>query len=130
MQVIDLTLLEKYRKQKGITQEQIAQELKMMQGTYSNKAKRGTFTDQEINIICSLLGIKKEQILFDTKPSELQFLTSKAIQTESALKVMLGAIAELLARQTGGNVTKVRADLESTVDSLSRQALEKLQHQA
>lgn len=127
MDVIDLGQLEAFRKQKGKTQDDLAKALKMKQGTYSNKAKLGRFTDAEIDTICKLLGIKKEQILLNAQATELQFLASKAIQTESALKVLLGAMAELLAAHSGGNVTKIRLDLESTVDSLSRQALERLQ---
>ncbi len=131
MSLVDGKKLEALRDLKGKRQGAVAKEIGISQGAYSVREKTGSFSPEEITKICAFLGIKKEQIELneDVRVNELTFLTNKAIQTESALKVLLGAMAEILAKQGGGNVTKIRADLESTVDSLSRQALEQLQGQ-
>jgi predicted XRE-type DNA-binding protein len=129
---VDTKKIEEIRKAKGkdLNQGVIAKALDISQSNYSTKLKTGDFTDNEIDKICELLDIKKEQIeLKEISIKELTFLINKSIQNESALKVILSTQAEIIAKLSNGNATKIRLDLESVVDSLSKQALEQLRQQ-
>lgn len=122
--------IEELRSLKGKNQTDTAKAIGLTQSAYSVREKTGNFEDDQILKLCRFLGIKKEQIeLNDLKVNELTFITNKLIQTESALKIILSAQAEIIAKLTNGNATKIRTDLESAVDSLSKQALEQLQRQ-
>jgi len=128
--MVDTAAIETFRKKKGISQKDFAKSINnLTQSGYSNKISKNNFTDDEIKIICKLLSIKKEQItLNDLTVNDMTLLVNKAVQNESALKVILSTLAEILAKLTDGNATKIRTDLESVVDSQSRQALERLGH--
>lgn len=125
MFVVDPKKLKAIRDAKGKNQGEVAAALNLTQGAYSTREKTGNFDEDQVKVICKFLGIKKEQIEL-VELDKLDYLTSKAIQTESALKVVLSALADILANQTGGSATKIRMDLEAAVDSLSRHTLERL----
>lgn len=127
MFIVDPKKLKALRDAKGKSQGEVAAALALSQGAYSTREKTGNFDDEQVKTICKFLGIKKEQIEL-VEVDKLDFIASKAIQTESALKVILSALAEIMANQTGNGATKIRTDLEAAVDSLSKQALERLRH--
>lgn len=122
---VDPIKLEEARNGKGKSQGDLGKTIGISQGAYSTREKTGTFSEEEVIKICKYLGIKKEQIQLNVV-NDFSYLINKAIQTESALKVILSTQAEILAKLTNGNVTKIRIDLESVVDNLSKQALEQL----
>lgn len=131
MNKVSPELLIQTRKSKGKTQEVLGKALNIDQSAYSRKEKAGEFTDKELEVICKTLGIKKEQILLQGNElviQELTLITNKILKNESALDVILSTQAEILANLTNGSATKIRKDLESVVNSLTRQALEQLGH--
>lgn len=128
---IDGRKIEELRKRKGkaFTQEAVANRLNMSQSNYSTKLKTGDFTTIELDTICKFLGIKKEQIQLDegqTEVEKLDFLLVKAIQAESALTVLIGAVAEIQAKLNNGSAVKINADLLAAVNTLSKEALDEL----
>jgi transcriptional regulator with XRE-family HTH domain len=124
--MINGAAIEEIRRQKGKTQAEVARALSIVQSAYSNKVAKSNFDDEEIKIICKLLGIKKEQIEASTELDQTQYLVHKAIFAESALRVMMSTQAEILAKLNGGTATKYQNEMVATANDLTLQALKKL----
>lgn len=113
----------KYRKKKGLNQEDVAKGLGLKRSTYAKKEAEGDFTPDEIPGLYRVIGGDRERLLALAKENERlvienwkEYLITNAINNRATLRVLLMAVSEILAKQRGESVTKVLGELTMAVE--------------
>lgn len=105
------------REAKGITLEQMAAVFNVGITTYAAREKKGKFPDEELSKIIKKLGMTRQQFdEYKTPDGEIILSLPEALITlEAQNDVIIFALAELLAKQTGQSVTGARNELVRAV---------------
>jgi|SRR6185312_7727734 len=104
------------REQKGVTLKVMAELIGVGISTYSSKESRADFSDAEMAKVLKKLGTTKEAIEKMRLPGLRQISSAESlIAIESTADVILSAVAEILAKQTGQSVTATQNQLTIAV---------------
>lgn len=113
----------KRRKAKKLTQRDVADKLAMKRATYAKKESEGDFSLDEVPGLHRALGGSKEELIELTRQNDQikvedwkEYLIKNAINSNAALRVLLMALSEILAKQRGESVTKVLNELTMAVE--------------
>jgi transcriptional regulator with XRE-family HTH domain len=130
MPTVNPKALKRFRKLKGLNQEDVARQLaeklniKFPVSTYSSKENRGDFSEEEINIIAGFIGIKPDSITIaepqflgnDTRVNTDSYTVTNLLKIESMLRVLLRANAELIAAKRNQPIEDVMNNLLKDVE--------------
>ncbi len=115
--------LTKLRKVKKLTQAEVAKMLGIPRATYAKKESEGDFSIEDIPQLHKILGGEKERLSELVRQSDRinidnwkEYLIKNTIDSRAILRVLLGAMSELLADQRGESVTKVLNELTMAVE--------------
>lgn len=105
------------REAKKITLEQMAAVFNIGITTYAAREKKGKFPDEDFGKILKRLGVTRQQFdEYKTPDGEITLSLPEALITlEAQNDVIIFALAELLAKQTGQSVTGARNELARAV---------------
>jgi transcriptional regulator with XRE-family HTH domain len=118
---------------KGIKQSDVASHLGMPLSTYSAKERKGDFTEKEIAKVEKFVGFEKGSLMKFANQKEMDisdsigFAVRKIIQLESMQRVLLKAVAELLASERSRATkrpVKVSAILMEMTNSVEAESAE------
>lgn len=112
----------RYRKIKGLKQDQVADKLKTPRSSYAKKEKDGSFTEDEIPNLAKIIGAPVEELLSLSRDIIVidnwkEFLIKSAINNNAVTRVVLMALAEILASNRKEAVGKVLSELTKAVEA-------------
>lgn len=110
-----------------LTLDEIADKLGYSRSYFRNEVSKGRSKSVLETIQAKFKDIIEQNVSRETQngltnvPDVDQFLVSKMLKQDAMAEVMLGVLAELLAKQTGQSVTAILSQLErSVVDKQTR----------
>lgn len=107
--------LVRLRKKKGLSQNEVADKIKMPRSTYANRETEGGFDDDEMNALGDLLGNKKKLIELNNKILKFEdwrdIILNSTLDTMALQKAMARVLAEIISTQRGQSIEEALRNL-------------------
>lgn len=118
--------LKKLRKEKGLTQQQVAMQLNMSRSSYAYKELDGSFSEEELNEVANILGTTygylsgldrnlEDQLIVVKNADELILQT--CMRMEAMMKALMAAAAKVIAANSDRKEEEVLRELEVYANS-------------